>query len=162
MAIVYRKDIGSKRVIEIANFLAKYGEIAIRRAYETHTFVDDTKNLKDSYGSAVYYNGKMVSGTIRTLGSPEAVESKDWYGRKVRGRKAVEDFLRHRYTPKQQGFFLAIVAAMPYGEVIENKYKYKVISGARRVMKDMATELGGKLGVRKNVFQIHQIDEEIF
>lgn len=161
MAIVYRKSL-NKRIIEIANFLADYGESVIKNAYRTHDFVDDTKNLKDSYGSAVYYNGKLIRGTIRTLGSPEAVESKDWYKRKVRGRRAVENFLRHEYTPPYQGFFIAVVAAMPYGEVIENKYKYKVISGARRQMKDMAEELSGKLGVRKNVFHIHSIDEEIF
>ena len=54
--------------------LADDGEKAIREAYEGREFTNRTYNLHDSYGSAVYYNGTLVKGSIRYVGAEMAEE----------------------------------------------------------------------------------------
>ena len=41
------------------------GERLVRRAYETRTFENRTYNLHDSYGSAVYVDGRIIKSSIR-------------------------------------------------------------------------------------------------
>lgn len=58
-----------------------------------------------------------------------------WYGEEITGYEAVTEYLEHKYQP-YPGIDLAVVAAMPYGEILQNaegnvKKKYEVIAVAR-------------------------------
>ena len=124
--------------------LADDGEKAIREAYEGREFTNRTYNLHDSYGSAVYYNGTLVKGSIRYVGA-EMAEEDDRYG-----RNEVNDFFAN-YRPKnRKGIDLVIVAAMFYADILEGgkgrlKRKYKVIAEGEDYMKNVATHFRGTL-----------------
>ena len=53
---------------KLINDLTWQGEKAIRVAYRRRDFTNRLYNLRDSYGSAVYYNGRLLKHTIRYLG----------------------------------------------------------------------------------------------
>lgn len=157
MAVVFRKGIKDRVLNMMIDELKMYGKMVMEEAYNTRDFTNRTHNLKDSYGSAVYYNGQMVNGTLQTLGAPEATESKDWYGKKLRGRKVVTNYLKNEYKPQKKGLSLAVVAAMPYRDVLEIKYKYRVITGANWMMRSLANTFSAKFGVRKHGITISNI-----
>ena len=48
--------------------LAKLGYDAIMYAYNRKGFEHKTRNLHDSYGSAVYVNGNLIESSIRYIG----------------------------------------------------------------------------------------------
>lgn len=129
--------------------LAKEGERLILEAYRKADFKKDkTQNLHDSYGSAVYYNGKYVYGTKRFL-SRRAVEPRfNTYSKKNEfGFDAVNEYL-DSYKPTSKGFELIAVAAMFYAEILEKgkgrlRRKYRVISGLSGSMDDLAKRTGG-------------------
>ena len=52
---------------------------------------------------------------------------------------ALCDFLENKYKP-HSGIDLVVVVAMPYGEIVEDKYKYEVISTARNDVKQLASK----------------------
>ena len=124
--------------------LADDGEKAIREAYEGREFTNRTYNLHDSYGSAVYYNGTLVKGSIRYVGAEMAEEDERY------GRNEVNDFFSN-YRPKnRKGIDLVIVAAMFYADILEEgkgklKRKYKVIAEGEDYMKNVATHFRGTL-----------------
>ena len=71
MAVILKKDIKGRALNAMIKELTMYGEMVIKEAFETANFNKHrTQNLRDSYASAVFYEGKMVNGTMRTLGSP--------------------------------------------------------------------------------------------
>lgn len=160
MAVVYKKDLPKDKVIQLMiDELTMYGEMVIKEAFETANFNKKrTQNLRDSYASAVFYEGKMVNGTMRTLGSPLALVDKTWYGRKIRGRNEATRFLRHDYKPTGHGLSLVAIAAMPYREVLELKYKYRVISGANWMMRSLANTFSAKFGIRRKGITITNIE----
>ena len=124
--------------------LADDGEKAIREAYEGREFTNRTYNLHDSYGSAVYYNGNLVKGSISYVGAEMAEEDERY------GRNEVNDFFSN-YRPKnRKGIDLVIVAAMFYADILEEgkgrlKRKYKVIAEGEDYMKNVATHFRGTL-----------------
>lgn len=148
----------------MAKELAKDARDAVHVALETNEFQNRTGNLEDSYGAAVYYEGRMIEGTQYTL-TPHATESKNWYGRKLSGHNEIVRYLR-TYRPRTKGLSMIVVAAMPYGEILEkgqgNLYrKYKVITGANAFMRQLAQKWAGKFGrkskgIRVNVNPITQ------
>lgn len=158
MATILKKNIKGRALNAMINELAMYGEMVMKEAYNTRDFNNQTFNLHDSYGSAVYYEGKMVNGTLKTLGTPQAVVSKEWYGVKIRGRKAVTDYLKNEYKPTSKGLSLVVVAAMPYRDVLELKYKYRVISGANWMMRSLANTFSAKFGIRRKGITITNIE----
>lgn len=159
MAVIYKKYLPKDKVLQLMiEELTMYGEMVIEEAYKTATFKNRTFNLRDSYASAVFYEGKMVNGTLRTLGSPLALVDKTWYGRKVRGRNEATRFLRNDYKPTGRGLSLVAIAAMPYREVLELRYKYRVISGANWMMRSLAHTFSSKFGVRRNGITISNIE----
>lgn len=158
MAVVLKRDLKGRVLNEMIKELTMYGEMVMKEAYNTRDFTNRTYNLHDSYGSAVYYNGQMVNGTLKTLGSPQATESKTWYGKKLRGRQVVTDYLRNEYKPSGKGLSLVVVAAMPYRDVLEIKYKYRVISGANWMMRSLANTFAAKFGIRKHGISISNIE----
>ena len=157
---IYKKNLIKDRVMKLmVDELTMYGEMVIKEAFETANFnKKKTQNLRDSYASAVFYEGKMINGTLRTLGSPLALVDKTWYGRKVRGRNEATRFLRNDYRPTGRGLSLVAIAAMPYREVLELKYKYRVISGANWMMRSLANTFSSKFGVRRHGITISNIE----
>ena len=160
MAVIYKKDLIKDRVMKLmVDELTMYGKMVIEEAFKTANFnKKKTQNLRDSYASAVFYEGKMINGTLKTLGSPLALVDKIWYGRKVRGRNEATRFLKNDYKPTGRGLSLVAIAAMPYREVLELKYKYRVISGANWMMRSLAHTFSSKFGIRRNGITISNIE----
>lgn len=139
--------------------LAEDAKQAVHVALQTNEFENRTGNLEDSYGAAVYYDGRMVEGTQYTL-TPTATKSKNWYGRDIKGSEEIVRYLR-TYRPRTKGISMIVVAAMPYGDILEHGKghlyrKYKVITGANAFMRQLAQKWAGKFrtkakGVRVNV-----------
>ena len=153
---------------ELIDYLADRGEAAIAIAYRHRDFTNRTYNLHDSYGSAVYYNGRLIKRSIRYIGPEKYTQGiyTGWEWTKSRsmpdfrgtrylkgdqidmtGREEVMDFFS-QYTPTKSGMQLVVVAAMWYASVLEKgggnlKRKYRVISGAQTEMDKIVSELGG-------------------
>lgn len=144
---------------KLINELTLDGERALHYAYEQRGFKNKLFNLYDSYGSAVYYGGRLLKETVRYLSATEQSKeakmywlgasksnTKDWRGNTIlkgddiemRGRDEIMDFFTE-YKPSNlgvsSGLQLVVVAAMYYATYLEKgvgkaQRKYKVISGA--------------------------------
>ena len=58
---------------EVIEFLTEQGERIIKEAYNRRNWKNQTYNLQDSYGSAVYKNGYLIRKSIRYISStPQA------------------------------------------------------------------------------------------
>ena len=146
-------DINGILVRGLIDALTKEGEAAIITAYNNRGFKNQTYNLHDSYGSAVYANGKVIKSTIRYLGAEQAKtrgerrEKRDSID--MRGRDEIMDFFS-QYTPKTKGIELVIAAAMYYAGFLEGGTskafrKIEVISGATNAMRSIASKYNGRL-----------------
>lgn len=129
----------------VITFLAMIGEKAIQEAYQSRGFTNRTYNLKDSYGSAVYYNGALLDDTIRYIGPPEAKTKR--LGKS--GREEVNKFFRD-YSPTSKGYEIVVIATMPYAGELETgggrlKRKYHVMVGARGLLERVASRFKAKL-----------------
>lgn len=121
--------------------LALEGQKAIQEAYNNRDFTNRTYNLHDSYGSAVYYNGVLQMDSVYFI-SPVASVAKKWYGKWLEGHDELIEFLQE-YQGQKNGIELVIVAAMPYASILEDKRKYKVISGAWSQMQSIQSKHKG-------------------
>jgi len=126
----------------IIQFLAKKGEATAMNALKSVTYLADTNNLDDSFCWGVYAHGKLVEGAYGCAQAQEAVEPKKWYGQEMYGHDVAMSFLRN-YKPIRKGFALVVAACMPYGEVVEQKYKYRVISTAVSDLNALAPHYSG-------------------
>lgn len=127
-------SIGKIFIKQLIASLTKEGERLIAKALKTITYTHRTRNLKDSYGSAVYYNGALQMDSVR-ISTPEATEPRIWYRQKLYGSEEIIEFFQS-YQPRTKGIELVLAVAMPYAEILEKKLdglkrKYKVVSGAR-------------------------------
>lgn len=160
-----RIDLRSTLYKRYVKELAEDGKRAIDEAIKTNTFTNRTGNLQDSYASAVYYDGYMVEGTMNFYDPSIATKGKEWYGKTLQGREEARRYLLN-YRPRTKGLSLILIAAMPYGEILEKgqgnlRKKYKVITGANAFMRKLAQKWAGKFerkakGVRVNVNPITQ------
>ena len=159
----------AKKLVDmLIDELADDGYAAIWEAYLTRDFTNRTYHLHDSYASAVYNNGRLVKRSIRYVGPEHAKVGiyTGWEWTKSRsmpnfrgvryqkgdqidmtGREEVMDFFS-QYTPPRKGIQLVVVAAMWYANVLEEgggnlKRKWRVISGARSIMDELAGKYGG-------------------
>ena len=161
MARLFKSNLRDRAEKSLVKELTDYGEMIIKEAYNTKTFEDQTFNLHDSYGSAVYKDGNYINGTMRTL-EPQATQTKKVDGYHVKGKNVVSRYLKD-YRPRQKGLTLVVVAAMPYGDILEAgkeplTHKYRVISGARWMMRSLAYSLSSKFGIKKHGMSINSID----
>ena len=164
-------NLKSAIIQQLISQLAEEGAAAIKQAYETRDWRNRTFNLHDSYGSAVYANGKLLKWTVRYVGQemvqPEKELSFGWFWNKgrsmpdykgnrrlsgdevtMKGREEVMDFFS-QYTPKTKGIELVIAAAMFYANILENggknlSHKFHVISQANGIMQGLANKYNGK------------------
>ena len=95
-----------------------------------------THNLHDSYGWGVYVDKKLVASGFPAV---KAEKGRKWYGETIKGREAITDFLQNKYKA-HDGIDLVVAVAMPYGEIVEDKYKYEVIATARNDVKQLASK----------------------
>ena len=133
------------------------GEKLVRRAYETRTFENRTYNLHDSYGSAVYVDGKLIKSSVRYAGSPTAKAGKIYEDELTEGRFEIDAFFDW-FKPRKKGVDLVVIATMPYADILEKgaglRRKYKVISGAKDLMNTIAYSYNGvfsKYVVRRDI-----------
>lgn len=133
------------------------GEKLVRRAYETRTFENRTYNLHDSYGSAVYVDGRLIKSSVRYAGSPTAKAGKIYEDELIEGRFEIDAFFDW-FKPRKKGVDLVVIATMPYADILEKgaglRRKYKVISGAKDLMNTIAYSYNGvfsKYVVRRDI-----------
>lgn len=138
------------RLFDINKFvdmLANEGGKLILQAVNSRDYTHRTYNLHDSYGSAVYLNGKLVEKSVMLLGS-KATKAKSYKGSKLKGSEEIMKYFRS-YKPKS-AIELVVAAAMPYGVVLEKgggglRHKYKVISGINTEVGNLAAMLNAKV-----------------
>lgn len=125
----------------------------VEEAYKTKTFEEQTGNLADSFGAAVYYDGDLVKDGIQYL-EPKATEPRMWKRGDYRsGHEEMIQYFRN-YKPRKKGFTIVLIAAMPYAPVLEGgggygiRHKYKVITGANSLMRELAAKYERKFGGR--------------
>ena len=138
------------RLFDIDKFvdmLADEGGKLILQAVNSRDYTHRTYNLHDSYGSAVYLNGKLVEKSVMLLGS-KATKAKSYKGSKLKGSEEIMKYFQS-YKPKSE-IELVVAAAMPYGLVLEKgggglRRKYKVISGINTEVGNLAARLNAKV-----------------
>ena len=133
------------------------GEKLVRHAYEMRTFENRTYNLHDSYGSAVYVEGRLIKSSVRYAGSPIAKAGKVYEDELIEGRFEIDAFFDW-FKPHKKGVDLVVIATMPYADILEKgaglRRKYKVISGAKDLMNTIAYSYNGvfsKYVVRRDI-----------
>lgn len=152
------KDIHDKWIERSVATLTYEGQALIKKAYdEAHTdrnpdgskseagkFANDTFNLKDSYGSAVYVYGRLRKDSVRFIGSKTALDKNSG----VYGREEVESFLTTYKASVKNPLELVCVAAIFYASILErgstpSERKYVVISNIADDMHSLATRVKG-------------------
>lgn len=115
--------------------LTNEGQRIIYEAYQTSTFKNRSYNLHDSYVSAVFYKGTLLSKTIRYVG-PESSKWKREYSNSMvggeyeakSGREEALKFLQKvQFGHQPKGLTLIVAAAMFYSSILEG-HGYKVLS----------------------------------
>lgn len=107
------------------NILTRLANTVLNYAQTRHTFKNQTFNLEDSYGYAIYYNGDIVKKTLSEsmANKPKIHDFEVW-----NGRDAANSFL-DRY-PAQDGYTLVVVAGMFYAEWVEKIHRLDVLTGS--------------------------------
>jgi len=149
----YKTKVGSKLeaqyVAKVVEVLEQKGKELVETAYRSSEFEDDTYNLRDSYGYAVYYNGKVkafggLDGRKATTPKKQSVNSKT----KSFGRDDFEQYVK-MYGAKSYGFELIVVAVKFYAGFLEDgtrtNRKYKVISQIWDKMEDFGSQFKGTI-----------------
>lgn len=120
---------------DLVNACATLGYKAAMDAYRNHTYQHRTYALHDSYGSAVYLDGRLVPETIRYVNrarqkrgdvrgwrgasDPEGMRGKNF----DTGRKALQAYLENppRMSRRKKGITILVVAAQWYAMILEGK-----------------------------------------
>lgn len=141
--------LASNYIRELANKMANDGHKLIMKAYDQSDYnKNQTQNLHDSYGSAVFYNGKLVTGTMRFVGAIRASGGRyNSYTNSIEyGRDEIKDFFNTYKAP--EGLTLVIAVAMFYAGILEAgksplRHKYKVISMVGDDIEMLASKIDG-------------------
>lgn len=119
MAYIKLSD-GVKKGFEqdMVSALTTLGYYAMLDAYKQRTYKHRTRNLRDSYASAVYLNGRLIESSVKYLrGAPS--HKKDRVTGKT-GRQTVDDYLHsHRFGDANNDIVLVVIAAMYYAGILE-------------------------------------------
>lgn len=127
--------------------LADIGEKIIKMAYSTKTYKDRTFNLRDSYVSAVFKNGRMVPNTNRYVGDPKSTIALEYDllasgdPEMTTGREEADKFLAKWgfAAGRGGGLVLVVAAAMFYSGILESdKYNYLVISHIDKELQELS------------------------
>ena len=147
MATLYEKTLEI-----ILKELDKDARQVLKECIQEITYTHRTHNLYDSYGYGIYIGGKLTK-TGYLSSSPRATESKRWYGEEIKGREAIEEYLKNVYKPSGV-IDLAVAAAMPYAKVLEDgsgnlHHSYRVISMSFQKLQKLAYKYGGSVRIIK-------------
>lgn len=144
-------NLKDKYIKIISKQLADEGRNLVIKAFNTANFnKNKTQNLRDSYGSAVFYNGKIVPNTKFMLTSRAVGGRYNKYTDEVEyGRNEINKFFDN-YKPKTNGFELVTAVAMFYASILEKgkgnlRHKYRVISGIDNYLNELAKKVGGNI-----------------
>lgn len=124
------------RISELVRSLSQEGQKIVDSQLKNKGYTHHTHNLHDSYGWGVYVDKKLVASGFPAI---KAEKGKKWYGETIKGREAITDFLQNKYKA-HDGIDLVVAVAMPYGEIVESKYKYEVIATARNDVRQLASK----------------------
>ncbi len=124
------------RISELVKLLSREGQRIVDNQLQNKGYTHRTHNLHDSYGWGVYVDKKLVASGFPAV---KAEKGRKWYGETIKGREAITDFLQNKYKA-HDGIDLVVAVAMPYGEIVEDKYKYEVIATARNDVKQLASK----------------------
>jgi hypothetical protein len=120
---------------DLVNACATLGYKAALDAYRNHTYQHRTYALHDSYGSAVYLDGRLVPETIRYVNRSRQTrgDNRGWRGASDpegtkgknfdTGRKALQAYLENppRMSKRSKGITIMVVAAQWYATILEGK-----------------------------------------
>lgn len=105
--------------------LTNLADTVLDYAQTRHTFKNQTFNLEDSYGYAIYHNSNIVK---KTLSDPKAREPKIHDFEAWSGKEAASYFLDS--YPAGNGYSLIVVAGMYYALWVEKIHKLDVLTGS--------------------------------
>lgn len=116
------KDKATKAIVEA---LTTIGWKVAMEAYRRKTYTNRTFNLHDSYGSAVFVDGKLVEDSIKFVNRSRSKRD-DTHGHSITGAKNGRDAFRRFLDSawivrKKDHITLIVAAAMWYGELVESK-----------------------------------------
>ena len=105
---------------DMVSALTTLGYYAMMHAYglAIKSWTHRTRNLHDSYASAVYVNGKLIESSVRYVGGVLSRKVDAYTGRS--GRETVNDYLRSHHFGEANGeIVLVVIAAMFYAGILE-------------------------------------------
>ena len=126
MAILrYSELIKDKATKALVGALTTIGWQVAMEAYRRKTYTNRTYNLHDSYGSAVYVDGKLVPDSIKYVNRARSKKA-DRHGHAITGAKTGREALKRFFDQawvvrKKDRVTLVVAAAMWYGDIVESK-----------------------------------------
>lgn len=133
-----------------------------KRPQQSEGWYSRRGNLHDSFGSAVYVDGKLRADTIRYV--DDEIWSKSGDPDFGYGREVLNDFFRTtRHRNKNNSIVLVVVAAMPYAKYLEEGthaggYEIQVISDALDYLEDnwhkVDEDIRRELGITKDIAKL--------
>lgn len=131
--IRYGEQIKDKATKALVEALTTIGWEVALEAYRRKTYTNRTYNLHDSYGSAVYLDGKLIPDSIKYIERAYATnvsraghnlinKSGDRKGKPMSGRESLKRFFEQAWVVRNKDRITLVVAAsMWYGEMVESK-----------------------------------------
>lgn len=107
---------------DMVKALSTLGYYAMMDAYKRRGFKHRTRNLHDSYASAVYVRGKLIESSKRYIGASYS-RKRDPKTKKT-GRETVDDWLHsHSFGQTGDEIVLVVIAAMYYAGILESEWQ---------------------------------------
>lgn len=119
--------------------LRRFGNYIIEYAATTKAAGNITYNLQDSYGYAVYKDGKIVGNPQMLHSIADQPDTEGGYGTE-RGKRFLES-----YRPSTKGWSMAIVAGEFYASFLENEKNLNVLIQAMFHSQDSFLQLFTKI-----------------
>lgn len=127
--IRYGEQVKDKATKALVEALTTIGYRVALSAYRQKTYTNRTYNLHDSYGSAVFVDGKLVHDSIKFI---ERAYSKgvrrhhhnivNKKGQELDGRASLKRFFEQPWlVRKKDHVTLVVAAAMWYADIVESK-----------------------------------------
>lgn len=128
MARYIRLSDGVKKGFEqdMVKALSVLGYQAMMDAYKQRGFKHRTRNLHDSYASAVYVRGKLIESSVRYIGGVlnRGLSAKRDPETGKTGRETVDDWLHsHSFGQTGDEIVLVVIAAMYYAGILESEWQ---------------------------------------
>jgi hypothetical protein len=113
--------------IAMEKMMREIGEFGVKFATERHEFDNQTFNLQDSYGYAVYNNGAMVGNPV--MFDKNATERIEYKGESLSGHEEGVKALNSANVP-ESGWTVVVVAGMYYATWVEEVWGLDVLTNS--------------------------------